>query len=684
MPRGADRPSLWRPSLFALTWQVSAWAGWAMVAWAVVSLTLTMLRAMGPPLAMLVVVVVLSELRPVVMTRLVGNPVSISLAFVFAAMYLWGLAPALVLLLLAVVMSELFQRKPPWKLVFNVGQYSLSLGAAWLVLLAAGVSPSPTEPGATLSGWDLWWIVGSWLAYHLVNLALVAGTASSDGQTWWESFSEEFWFYTVSVAAVLALSPLIAIVAVADPGSWALLPLLLVPLLAVQKAAQMSREKEHQALHDPLTGLPNRLLLGDRIDQALARGIRQSGRVVVLFVDVDLFKVVNDSLGHAAGDQLLIEVARRLSSIVRPGDTLARFGGDEFVIVCENMPDDEVEGLARRASNAVRRPFHYGSEQVSVSISIGIAMAAEDTTSDDLLRDADVALYRAKSGGRNQAVVFDEAMHEQATLRLAAEFGLRAALDDDQLRLTYQPIVDVRTGGVVGLEALVRWHHPVRGVLSPAEFISIAEETGLIVALGDWVLAEALTQAQRWRDRVPGCEDLWISVNVSPRQLRSGALPAALAGTLARTGFPPELTCLEITESALMDEAGPHQENMQALRALGVHLAIDDFGTGYSSLAYLKTLPVSIVKIDRSFIDDLGGHDTSASAIVAAIVGVADALGLRVVAEGVEAEQQAQELRRLGVLLGQGYFWSWPLPAEDVEAFLEQAGQSRRTEAETR
>jgi diguanylate cyclase (GGDEF)-like protein len=668
MPGRANRPSLWRPSLFALTWQVSAWAGWAMVVWAVVALVPASWESMGPPLAMIVIVVVLSELRPVVMTRLVGNPVSISLAFVFATMYLWGLAPALVLLFLSVLMSELFQRKPPWKLIFNVGQYSLSLGAAWLVLIAAGESPSPTDPGTTLSGWDLWWILGSWLAYHLVNLALVAGTASSDGQTWWESFSDEFWFYTVSVAAVLALSPLIAIVAVADPGSWAFLPLLLIPLLAVQKAAEMSRENEHQALHDPLTGLPNRVLLADRIDQALARGMRQPGRVVVLFLDVDLFKVVNDSLGHAAGDQLLIEVARRLGSVVRPGDTLARFGGDEFVIVCENMPDDEVEGLARRASNAVRRPFHYASEQVSVSISIGIAMSAEDTTSDDLLRDADVALYRA----------------EQATLRLAAEYGLRAALDDGQLRLTYQPIVDVRTGGVVGLEALVRWHHPERGVLSPADFISIAEETGLIVALGDWVLSEALEQAQRWRGQVPGCEDLWISVNVSPRQLRGGGLPATLAGILARTGLPPGLACLEITESALMDEAGPHQGIMQALRALGVHLAIDDFGTGYSSLAYLKTLPVSILKIDRSFIEDLGGPDTSVSAIVAAIVGVADALGLRVVAEGVETAQQALELNRLGVLLGQGYFWSWPLSAEDMEAWLEEAGQSRRTDAETK
>lgn len=670
MPGQDTRPSLWRPSLFALTWQVSAWVGWGTVVWSALQLTPAALAAMGPPLAMIVVVVVLSELRPVVMTRLVGNPVSISLAFVFAALYLWGIAPAAVLIAVSVLLSEILQRKPLWKIVFNVGQYSLSLAAAWGVLAIAGVSPTPFDPHTDLSGTDLWWLVGSWAAYHVANLAFVAGLASEGGQTWWESFSEEFWFYTVSVAAVLALSPLIAIVAVADAGSWVLLPLLLVPLLAVQKAAEMSREKEHQALHDPLTSLPNRLLLADRIDQALARGTRQTGRVVVMFLDVDLFKVVNDSLGHAAGDQLLVELARRLGGVVRPGDTLARFGGDEFVIVCDNMPEDEIEGLARRASSAVRETFHFDGRPVNVSASIGIAISSIDTDSDALLRDADAALYRAKAGGRNQAVVFDEVMHQQATLRLEAESGLRTALRDDQLRLYYQPVIDLDSGAVVGLEALVRWDHPTRGVLGPAEFISVAEETGLIVSLGDWVLTEALTQAQRWRTEVPGCENLWMSVNVSPRQLRSKGLLDTLGAALASTGLPPEAACLEITESALMDEMGPHLEVMRAIRALGVHLAIDDFGTGYSSLAYLKTLPVSVVKVDRSFVSVLGGEDPTAPAIVAAIVGMADALQMRVIAEGVETPEQLDVLRSLRAGLGQGYHWSMPIGAEAVPTWL--------------
>jgi diguanylate cyclase (GGDEF)-like protein len=669
----SSHPSLWRPSLLALTWQVCAWLGWALLLWSIVQLSPEAIRAMGAPLAMIVAVVVLSELRPVVMTRLEGNPVSISFAFVFAAMYVWGIAPALVLTAGSVILSEILQRKPLWKLVFNVGQYVLSVGAAWLVLLVAGVTPTPLDPQVGLSGSDLWWIVGSWAAYHLVNLALVAGLATTNDQTWWESFSEEFWFYTVSVAAVLALSPLIAIVAVADSGSWVLLPLLLVPLLAVQKAAEMSREKEHQALHDPLTGLPNRLLLADRIDQALARGTRQSGRVAVLFLDVDLFKVVNDSLGHAAGDQLLVEVSRRLAGVVRPGDTLARFGGDEFVIVCDNVPLDEVEGLARRAASAVRETFHFDGRPVNVSASIGIALSSATTDSDSLLRDADAALYRAKAAGRNQAVVFDEDMHAQATIRLEAESGLRRALANGELRLQYQPVVELSSGAVVGFEALVRWDHPTRGLLSPGEFISVAEETGLIVRLGEWVMVEALTQTQRWREQLADRHDLWISVNVSPRQLRSPGLVDALAAVLESTGIPPAAVCLEITESALVDEAGPHLASMNGIRSLGVHLAVDDFGTGYSSLAYLKSLPVTIVKVDRSFVQELGGADATAPAIVDAIVSMAHALRLQVVAEGVESPEQLDVLRGLGAGYAQGYFWSLPLEVDEVPGWLNLA-----------
>ena len=295
------RPSLWRPSMFAITWQVCTWVGCGLVAYSVGHLDPSDWLAMGAPMAMIAAVVLLSELRPIVMTRLPGNPVSISLAFVFATLYIWGLYPALVLQAASVLVSEIVARKSLWKIPFNVGQYSISVTAAWLVMLAAGVDPTPTSPHLGLTVGDLGWIVATWIVYHLVNLALVAGLAESDEQTWWESFSEEFWFFTFAAFAVLALSPLVAGIAVGRPNSWTLLPLLLLPLIAVQRTAQMSREREHQALHDPLTGLPNRLLLADRIEHGLAREGRSEGRLVLVFLDLDMFKVVNDGLGMRPG-----------------------------------------------------------------------------------------------------------------------------------------------------------------------------------------------------------------------------------------------------------------------------------------------------------------------------------------------------------------------------------------------
>ena len=373
-PSGS-RPSLWRPSVFAVTWQVCTWLGCGLVGYSVWALSPAAWVAMGLPMVMITVVVLLSELRPIVMTRLPGNPVSISLAFVFATLFVWGLYPALVLQAAAVVLSEIVARKPVWKVLFNVGQYSISVTAAWLVMRSAGVAPTPSSPNLDLTAGDLGWVLGSWVVYHLVNLALVAGLAADGGQSWWESFAEEFWFFTGAAFAVLALSPLVAAIAVARPYSWTLLPLLLLPLIAVQRAAQMSREREHQALHDPLTGLPNRMLLTDRIEHGLARDTRSGGRLVLVFLDLDMFKVVNDGLGHAAGDALLIEVAHRLGSVVRAGDTLARFGGDEFAILVEDVPDDEVGDLTTRVTSCLGDPLHFQGREVTVTASIGVARA---------------------------------------------------------------------------------------------------------------------------------------------------------------------------------------------------------------------------------------------------------------------------------------------------------------------
>jgi diguanylate cyclase (GGDEF)-like protein len=656
------------PSLFSITWQLSTWLGWAIVAFSLTQLDRAALIAMGEPLLMIAAVIVLSELRPIVMTRLVGNPVSISLAFAFAAMYLWGLYPAVLLYAGSVVLSELLQRKPAWKLLFNVGQYTCSMAAAWLVLVVAGVQASPTSPHTALTAADLWWIVGSWLVYHLVNLALVAGLAD-EGNTWWDDFSDEFWFYTVSTLAVLALSPLVALVAIARPYSWTLLPLLLLPLLAVQKAAEMSRTQEHLALHDPLTGLPNRALLTDRIEQALARSDRSGATVVVMFLDLDLFKVVNDSLGHQAGDALLIEVAERLKATMRAGDTLARFGGDEFVVVCDDVTEDEASSLAQRISLALREPGD--TDDVTISASIGVAMATADSDATTLLRDADVAMYQAKERGRNQVVLFHEAMHREAAERLHDAVGLRRALVDDEFEVSYQPILDIASGETVGLEAVIRWQDPVRGLLQPAAFIHAAEETGLIVPIGYWVIDSALTQMQQWRLDDPRTSDMFVAVNISAQQLATAGLVDHLEKALEATGLPATALQLEITESTVMNHAQPLMETLVALRALGVNLAVDDFGTGYSSLAYLKRLPVTTLKIDRSFIKGLGGEDDAFDRpIVDAIIKMAQSLHLDVVAEGVENFDQLDALRSLGCGAAQGFLWAEPMSADQVRIWL--------------
>jgi len=657
--------------MFSVTWQASTWLGWAIVVLSVVRLSPEALQAMGEPLLMIAAVIVISELRPIVMTRLIGNPVSISLAFVFATMYLWGLYPAVLLYAGSVLLSEFIQRKPPWKFLFNVGQYTCSMAAAWAVLHLAGVQPSPFDPHAGLSASDLWWIVTSWIVYHLVNLALVAGLAEDGESTWWEDFSDQFWFYTFATLAVLALSPLIAIVAVATPYSWTLLPLLLLPLLAVQKTAEMSRKQEHQALHDPLTGLPNRLLLTDRIEQALVRSGRTEGSVLVMFLDLDLFKVVNDSLGHHAGDALLIDVARRLQSAVRPGDTLARFGGDEFVIVCDGIAADEVTTVPERISASLMQPFASLEREVTVSASIGVALATDTSDAQTLIRDADVAMYRAKERGRNQVVLFHQVMHQEADERLQDSVGLRRALDRDEFRLHYQPVVEVATGQTIGMEAMIRWQDPHRGLLDAGTFIPAAEETGLIVPIGYLVIDTAIAQVQSWRTKIPQASHLWVAVNISSRQLLAPGLVDHLGRTLQETGVPASAVHLEITESALMSDLSAVVERLAALRSLGLRLAIDDFGTGYSSLAYLKRLPVTTVKIDRSFVNGLGGaEDAFDRPIVDAIIKMAQSLHLDVVAEGVETREQLVTLQALGTRAAQGFLWSPPLPEQEVPDWI--------------
>ena len=444
----------------------------------------------------------------------------------------------------------------------------------------------------------------------------------------------------------------------------------------VTERRALEEELAHRAFHDPLTDLPNRTLLMDRLGHALARKERAKGEVAVMFMDLDNFKHVNDSLGHEAGDDLLVEVAARIRGSVRPEDTVARLGGDEFAVLLEDVGgEDGAVEVAERIARELSPPIRLGGREVFVTPSIGVALGGPDKTrSDGLLREADAAMYRAKARGKNRHAVFRPEMRGTSSRRLRLEGDLRRALEDPgrEFRVFYQPEALVRTGRIVGVEALIRWEHPEQGFLPPAEFVPLAEETGLIVPLGRWVFREACRQAGEWRRRFPrdpGDEPLRMSVNLSARQFQNPGLLGEVTEALDAAGLEPDGLILEITESVLMEDAPSTVATLRGLRALGVKLAIDDFGTGYSSLSYLKRFPVDLIKIDRTIVGGLE-RDAGNAAIVAATVTLAHALGLRVVAEGVETHEEAAKLREMDCDMGQGYYWWRPSPPEAAATLI--------------
>jgi len=431
---------------------------------------------------------------------------------------------------------------------------------------------------------------------------------------------------------------------------------------------ETERELRYRALHDPLTDLPNRTLLHDRITHAVDRSRRSHGVPAVLFIDLDRFKEVNDSLGHRAGDQLLVAVARRLHDTLRPGDTLARVGGDEFVVLCDELNDaGQAVTMAQRVTGELAKPFLIGGEEVAITASVGIAIArVGHETPDTLIQDADIAMYRAKQRGGGSHETIDETIRVQAAHRLRGEDALRRAVESGEMRLVYQPIFSVPDGGIRGVEALVRWEHPDRGLLAPGEFVPLAEETGLIVPIGLWVLNAACVALKRWGSKIPRPI---IAVNVSAVQLTRSDFPAAVRSVLRQHDTDPAEICLEVTETVLMDDDGRVVRALEELKEIGVTLAIDDFGTGYCSLTYLRRFPVDQVKIDRSFVEGLGS-DSQDTAIVSAVTNLAHDLGLTVVAEGVETEQQLRMVGEIGCDLVQGYHLSFPLEAAGIDALM--------------
>ena len=440
----------------------------------------------------------------------------------------------------------------------------------------------------------------------------------------------------------------------------------------VTERREAEERLEHQALHDPLTGLPNRTLFVDRLGQALRRTRRQQNRVAVLFMDLDEFKVVNDSLGHEAGDLLLTVVAQRLRRCLRPEDTLARFGGDEFVVLIEAVagPAEAVQ-VAERITDEFGRPFSVEGRELFVGASIGIALGEGRTKSpEDLLRDADTAMYRAKDGGSGHYSIFDAGMYLRAVKRLELENDLRRAVERDEFFLRYQPIVHLRDGRVRGLEALVRWNHPERGFLDPDEFVPLAEESGLVVPMGGKVLEEACRQAKEWQGEIPRTPPPDVSVNVSARQLRRPDLPEKVERALRKTGLDGGCLTLDVTETAYVEALEDGTAGLDRLRGMGVRISIDDFGTGYSSLSYLKRLPADALKVDKSFVGGLG-RDPEDTALVRMIVELAHTFGMEVIAEGVETEEQAALLEEMGCDMAQGYLFSEPLAAEGIANLLD-------------
>lgn len=606
--------------------------------------------------------------------------INLHTSVVFASVLVLPPGLALIVAGLGTLLAHITRHRQADESVFNTGHSIVQTAIAGGILAAGGWN----FDALSIERPDLLALLlaaaAAMYVYDAVSIALIVGFSSrSTPLAVLRNIMTGF--YNVETLLQLAIGVLGAVIADAQPFA---LPLLLLPAWAAYQSSERHvqlREQslvlEHQAFHDPLTGLPNRALFMDRLRHALTRARRDDGCTAVLFMDLDRFKFVNDSLGHDAGDALLKLVTARLLEQLRPGDTVARHGGDEFTILLENVGGDaEAARVADRIAHGLQQPFSLRGHQLDVRCSIGIASTTtERIQPEDLLHDADTALYRAKSTGKAHYEIFDARMGSEASDRVLIESDLKLALERHEFRLYYQPEVNLRTGRIQAVEALVRWEHPQRGLVPPLEFIGLAEEMGLIVPLGRWILTEGCRQAQAWREEDPSSTPIRLSVNISVTQFRHPELVADVAAVLASTGLPAHMLDLEITESVVIDDFEVAMETLRKLKALGVRLVLDDFGTGYSSLSYLQRLPIDVVKIDKTFVDNLG-VDKVNTAVIEAVMGLSRALGFEVVAEGVEQDEQVVQLRLLGCKMGQGYLFSKPLPSDQISAQFDRSRQT--------
>jgi diguanylate cyclase (GGDEF)-like protein len=640
-------------------------AGLGCLGWTVATQTVDLVGTAPLLLWVLLGCVIVAELLPInVILRGQEGELLTSTAFAFATMIAFGPGAAVPALALGGLIGDIARRKPPTRSLFNVGQYSLALFISGAALTL--ITDVPRVPLDSFTGADLPLIMVCGLLFFLLNAALVATViALSSGYPIWSYFASDFLLQSSTAGFALGLAPVMVVVGEFSVG---MLPLLALPIVAIHRNTRQAVLNEHQALHDSLTGLPNRVLFHDRVEQAIESARRHDTGAVVMVMDLDHFKEINDTLGHYHGDRLLQLVGERITSVLRAEDTVARLGGDEFAVLLPSVPDRGYAiSVADKILAGLRSTFEIDGLGLEVGASIGIAAFPQHgEDKETLIQRADIAMYVAKAD-HSGAQLYETEQDRHSVQRLALAGELRRAIESDELVLHYQPKVDVSSGQVVGAEALCRWRHPSLGMIMPDEFVPLAEHTGLITPMTRKVIDLALSQVADWRDNG---QRMSVAVNLCARSFLDSQLLDDISELLEVWKVDPSLLELEITESMIVGDPERARGVLEQLNALGITLAIDDFGTGYSSLAYLRQLPVDEIKIDKSFVLQMGANHADET-IVRSIIDLAHNLEMRAVAEGVEDSAILSRLGELGCDVAQGYHISRPLPAPSFERWME-------------